>query len=145
MNESTPPLPQPSVAFLMLGAVHELEARLEAALGGVGLSLGKFNVLSKLAAAGEPLPLGTVAERCSCVKSNITQLVDRLEADALVERVSDPSDRRSVRAALTPAGRARHDEAVLLVAETERQMFGGLTEADRAMLAQLVGRLGPQG
>lgn len=139
------PIPQPSIAFQMLGAVHELEARLESALGGVGLSLGKFNVLSKLAAAGEPLPLGALAERCSCVKSNITQLVDRLETDRLVERVSDPSDRRSVKAALTPEGSARHGEAVRLVAEAEREVFGGLTEADRAMLAQLVGRLGTQG
>lgn len=144
MNESATLL-QPSVAFLLLGAVHELEARLEAALGGVGLSLGKFNVLSKLAAAGEPLPLGALADLCSCVKSNITQLIDRLETDALVERVPDPSDRRTVRAALTPAGRVRHGEAVRLVAETERQALAGLTEADRAMLAQLVGRLGTQG
>lgn len=141
MNESAT-LPQPSVAFLLLGAVHELEARLEAALGSVGLSLGKFNVLSKLAAAGEPLPLGALADLCSCVKSNITQLVDRLEADALVERVPDPNDRRTVRAALTPAGRSCYDEAVDLVTETERQALAGLTEADRAMLAQLVGRLG---
>lgn len=141
MNETAAP-PQPSVAFLLIGAVHELEARLESALGGVGLSLGKFNVLSKLASAREPLPLGTVADLCSCVKSNITQLVDRLEADALVERVPDPNDRRTVRAALTPAGRARHGEAARLVSETERQVLGGLTEADRAMLAQLVSRLG---
>lgn len=139
------PLPQPALTFQMLGAVHELEARLESALGGVGLSLGKLNVLAKLAAAGEPLPLGALAERCSCVKSNITQLVDRLEGDRLVERISDPGDRRSVLAALTPEGRAHHDEAVRLVAETERQVFGGLTEADRAMLAQLVGRLETQG
>ena len=143
MNE-TGTLPHPSVAFLLIGAVHELEARLESALGGVGLSLGKFNVLSKLAAAGEPLPLGALADLCSCVKSNITQLVDRLEADSLVERVPDPSDRRTVRAALTPAGRARHAEAVRLVVETEREALSGLTEADRAMLAQLVGRLGAQ-
>ncbi|MEA2693445.1 MAG: hypothetical protein QOJ16_2832, partial [Acidobacteriota bacterium] len=78
------------MAFLLIGSVHQLEARLETALGQVGLSLAKFGVIAKLVAAGEPVALGCLAERCSCVRSNMTQLVDRLEAERLVERVSDP-------------------------------------------------------
>ena len=58
-----------------------VEAGLEASLEPLGLSLAKFGALSQLAAAGEPLPLSTLAERRACVRSNITQLVDRLEAD----------------------------------------------------------------
>ena len=37
----------------------------------------------------------SLAERLTCAKSNVTQLVDRLEADGLVRRKLDPSDRRS--------------------------------------------------
>src|SRR5262245_25108269 len=103
MNESGGPL-----TFEVLGALQAVAARLEVVLEPVGLSLAKFGALSKLVAAGEPLPLGTLAERCACVRSNITQLVDRLEADKLVVRVDDPRDRRSVRAELTPLGRSRH-------------------------------------
>jgi len=44
----------------------------------------------------------------SCVRSNVTQLIDRLEAEGLVTRVADPQDRRSVRAALTPLGSERY-------------------------------------
>jgi DNA-binding MarR family transcriptional regulator len=43
------------------------------------------------------------------VRSNITQLVDRLEADGLVKRIDDPADRRAVRAEVTRLGRERHD------------------------------------
>ena len=68
--------------------------------------------------------------------------MDRLEAERLVERLPDPADRRSVRAALTPAGRERHAEAVRIVGETERQVFAGLGEEDRQALARLLGRLG---
>jgi DNA-binding MarR family transcriptional regulator len=136
------PCPSPSIVFRVLGAAHEVEARLEGALDGLGLSLAKFNVLSRLAETDEALPLSQLADRCSCVRSNITQLIDRLEAERFVERLNDPHDRRSVRAGLTAAGRERHAEALRIVQETERQVFAGLDEADRASLCRLLGRLG---
>lgn len=126
------------LAFLMLGAVHEMEAQLEGALGQVGLSLAKFGVLAKLAEAGEPLALGSLAERCSCVRSNMTQLIDRLEGDKLVERVDDPSDRRSIKAALTPEGRSRYEDGVRLLDETEREVFARLADPERTTLARLL-------
>lgn len=135
------PLSPAPLAFRVLEAAHAVEARLEAELGQIGLSLAKFRVLAKLAVVGEPLPLGGLAEHCSCVRSNMTQLVDRLEVDRLVERVNDPSDRRSVRAALTPAGRERHGEAVEILARAENEVFAGLSESDRAALARLVQQL----
>jgi DNA-binding MarR family transcriptional regulator len=142
MNDSSPcPLSPAPLAFQVLEAARAVEARLEEELGRIGLSLAKFRVLAKLSVTEEPLPLGGLAEHCSCVRSNMTQLVDRLEADKLVERVNDPSDRRSVRAALTPAGRGRHGEAVEILARTEGEVFAGLTEDDRAALARLVQQL----
>jgi DNA-binding MarR family transcriptional regulator len=146
MNDSGAPFsscpfkPAP-LAFQVLGAAGAVEAQLESALGTVGLSLAKFKVLSRLAEAGEPLPLGSLAEHCSCVRSNMTQLVDRLEADKLVERVNDPSDRRSVRAILTEAGRERQAEGVNVLRESEREVFARLSEDDRAELARLVQQL----
>src|SRR4051812_46741715 len=87
---------RPPVELLgILHAAHAAEAEVEAKLGAVGLSLAKLFCLKALADAGDPLPLGQLAERLSCVKSNITQLVDRLEADALVARLPDPKDRRA--------------------------------------------------
>ena len=126
------------MAFRMLGAVHSLEARLEAVLAPAGLSLAKFGVLSKLAAAGEPVALGCLAGLCSCVRSNMTQLIDRLEAEKLVERVADPSDRRSVKAALTAEGRARHAEGAEILDRAEREVFAFLGEEDRATLSRLL-------
>ena len=139
MNDLSPA----PMAFLMMGAVHQMEAHLESALGGIGLSLAKFRVLSQLVEAREPVPLSSLAERCSCVRSNMTQLVDRLEAEKLVERVSDPNDRRSVLASLTPEGRARHDEGARVLAEVEREVFERIPETDRESLARLVQLIKP--
>src|SRR5580698_9336015 len=67
--------------FPLLHAAGVVQAHLESKLDAVDLSLAKLAALSALADAGESLPLGQLAGRLSCVKSNITQLVDRLEAD----------------------------------------------------------------
>jgi DNA-binding MarR family transcriptional regulator len=134
MNEVAPA----PLAFLMLGTVHEMEAQLESALGQVGLSLAKFGVLAKLAEAGEPLALGCLADRCSCVRSNMTQLVDRLETDKLVERVADPNDRRSIKASLTPEGRSRYEDGVRLLDQAEREAFARLADPDRDLLTRLL-------
>lgn len=130
-----------SLSFEVISALHAVQARLEAALEPLGLSLAKFGALSKLVAAGEPLPLGTLAERCACVRSNITQLVDRLEAEKLVTRADDPRDRRSIRAELTAEGRARHAAAVRAIEQAEREIFSHLPPAQREDLSRLLGSL----
>jgi len=142
MNDVPATVCPTSLAFQMLGAAHEVEARLESALDRIGLSVAKFGVLAKLVEAGEPVALGCLAERSSCVRSNMTQLVDRLEADRLVERLNDPSDRRSVRAALTPAGRERHTEGLRIVEEAGRAVFASLNDDERATLRRVLAQLG---
>jgi len=113
----------PSVSFRVMDTLGALASRFEVALEPVGLSLAKFGLLARLVAADEPLPLSTLAERAACVRSNSTQLIDRLEADKLVVRVDDPHDRRLVRAALTAEGRARHAAGARALAEIERELF----------------------
>jgi DNA-binding MarR family transcriptional regulator len=91
----------------LLVAAHALEDRIEKSLGNLGLSLAKLNVLSRMIEADEPLALSAIAARLNCVRSNVTQLVDRLESEGLVKREADPADRRSIRAVLTTEGRKR--------------------------------------
>jgi DNA-binding MarR family transcriptional regulator len=59
-----------------------------------------------LLAAEEPVPMRRIAERLHAEPSNVTTIVDRLEARGLVERRPDPGDRRVKLVAATPAGRA---------------------------------------
>ncbi len=129
------------LAGRLIGFLHGVEERLESALEPIGLSVAKFGVLAKLVAAGESLPLGTLAEHMACVRSNVTQLIDRLEADKLVRRVADPSDRRSIRAELTKEGRERHSAAIQIVKQTERELFSGLPHNQQDALFQLLGSL----
>jgi DNA-binding MarR family transcriptional regulator len=109
----------------LLHAAQAVEHRLDVALEVVDLSSPKFTVLSILVDGGEPLTLSELAAKAACVRSNMTQLIDRLEADGLVRRVDDPRDRRSVRAELTALGRERQAAGARQM-ETVREQFAGL-------------------
>jgi DNA-binding MarR family transcriptional regulator len=53
---------------------------------------------------GNEMPMSAAAERMHCDASNLTGMVDRLEARGLIERRPAPQDRRVKNLALTPAG-----------------------------------------
>ena len=110
----------------------------------VGLSLPKLAALHHLAAAGESLPLGQLAERLSCVKSNITQLIDRLEADGLVTRELDPNDRRSRLAVMTAAGRKAYQQGTRIQQRSEQEIFATLTDEEGRQLAALIAKVQQQ-
>jgi DNA-binding MarR family transcriptional regulator len=118
-----------------------LEARLEEALAPLGLSLAKLNVLGHLIEAGEPLTLSEIAARLNCVRSNVTQLIDRLEADGLVRREADHADRRAVRAVITERGRESQAQGAQVLARVKAQLATSIEGSDvpalRAALARL--------
>jgi DNA-binding MarR family transcriptional regulator len=125
-----------ALTLLLLDAARAVEARVERALADEGLSLATLGALRHLALAEAPLTLTQLAERHCCGRSNVTALIDRLEADGYVERTVDPVDRRNVRAALTQAGRAAYERANAILAEHERAIDERLGQAPRAELAR---------
>jgi DNA-binding MarR family transcriptional regulator len=126
------------VMFSLLEAAHALEQRLESALGEVGLSMAKYGVVSQLSQADTPLALSELATRQSCVRSNMTQLIDRLEADGLVRRVDDPDDRRSVRAAITPLGEERAAAGARAMKRVEDDFAASIPPRDRDILTRML-------
>jgi DNA-binding MarR family transcriptional regulator len=124
-----------ALTLLLLDAARAVETRAERALADIGLSLAKLGALRHLVLADAPLTLSQLAERHCCGKSNVTQLVDKLEADGLVERVFDTDDRRTIRATVTETGRAAYRRASEILTEHERALDARLG-AHRAELAE---------
>ena len=120
------------------GAVHDF---VESRLATVGLSIPRLAALERLVDAGGSLPLGQLADRLACVKSNVTQLVDRLEADGLVARVLDPGDKRSRLAVVTDAGRLAREAGTRVQSEVETQLFTSLTFDETARLAEIIQKI----
>lgn len=127
--------------FALLRAASRIEGEVESRLGVIGLSLPKLAALHQLVVAGDALPLGHLAERLLCVKSNVTQLVDRLEADGFVSRGPDPNDRRSRLAVITTEGRKAYAKGVDIQKGAERELFGVLSDDETAQLMSIVRKL----
>jgi len=125
----------------LLEAARAIEAQLEKALAEESLSGAKLAALTHLVSAEKPVPLGELAAQCACVRSNITQLVDRLEAENLVRRVDDPADRRSRRAAITPLGRRRQAAGARRLQALRRKLDRALGAINPAALRRLLADL----
>ncbi|MGV9991816.1 MarR family winged helix-turn-helix transcriptional regulator [Streptomyces sp. NPDC003374] len=110
----------------------------EEAAGEHALTGAQARLLSLLSL--EPLPMRKLAQKLKCEPSNVTGIVDRLEARGLVERRSDPADRRVKVAAATEEGRrvARGLREGLRFA---REPLAGLSEGERLALRDLLRRM----
>jgi DNA-binding MarR family transcriptional regulator len=133
--------PDRELMFSLINGARALEQRLEQALTKAGLSMAKFGALTHLVEAGEPLSLGECAQRMTCVRSNITQLMDRLEDEGFVRRVADPDDRRAVRAEVTPLGAERQAAGAKEVVKVQREWAATLKGMDREALQRALGAL----
>ena len=129
--------------FGLLKAANSVADYVESRLSTVGLSIPKLAALQRLVDAGDALPLGQLAGRLACVKSNVTQLIDRLEADGLVERIPDPSDKRSRLAVITDAGRKACTEGARIQREAETSLFASLSSDEACALGEIIRKLSP--
>ena len=69
------------------------------------MTLPQFDILAQLYREPDGLRLGELSRRTMVTNGNVTGLVDRLEADGLVERTNLDDDRRVTVAKLTKRGR----------------------------------------
>jgi DNA-binding MarR family transcriptional regulator len=93
------------------------------------------------AAGDTPSTQLAIAEQLGVDRTVMTYLLDDLEADGLIERLADPSDRRVRRIAATAKGRARLAELGERLDEAERASLAGLDEGEQITLRRLVNRL----
>ena len=106
---------------------------------GAALTSTDAWLLDYVLSAG-PIRMSAVAGWMSVDKSTATAEVRRLEQGGLVERVTDPSDRRAVLVSATEEGRIaidRHRQAAQQVYNT---LVGKWSERDRTELARLLSR-----
>ena len=109
-----------------------------AALAELGLGFAQAHALRMLD-PDEPIAMSALAERLFCDASNVTGLVDRLEARGLVERRSAQNDRRVKALTLTPAGVALRDQVLAVMSEPP-EAIAALAAADQRALRDILAR-----
>lgn len=113
-----------------------LQRRLDATFAEFGMGAWEFDVLATLRRSGAPYCLAPTAlfSAMMITSGTMTHRLQRLEASALVERVPNPADARSLLVRLTPAGLELIERAVAAHVDNEREILSPLNPAELALL-----------
>jgi DNA-binding MarR family transcriptional regulator len=124
----------------LMATAHAIRAAYDERLAGLGLTLSLASLIAYVADYG-PVNQTRVAEHLGQGRAVTGTQIDRLQADGLVERRPDPTDRRVWLVAITPAGAA----AAASIADVDRvlraELRSGISRSDRQILAATLVRL----
>jgi DNA-binding MarR family transcriptional regulator len=115
---------------------------MDLALVRLGLTPAVARALDELD-PDRPMPARALAEQLNCDRSNITALVDKLEEAGLVERRTDPTDRRLKTLVVTEAGRRVRAEVRRV--RSDSRLLGGLSDDELATLRTLIWKVSDGG
>lgn len=111
----------------------------------IGQSSARMEALWAIAYTPPQSPQIEIARRIGIEGATLTRMLDTLEAEGLVERVPDPSDRRSKHIRITDEGKAVLEEIVAIADELRTTLVKGIAGSaiDEAndFLAEILGRL----
>ena len=123
-----------------LAVHHRMFRAVSDQMSGCGLSIARTKILLRLREQG-PVRQNALASDLGLAPHSITDVVDGLERLGLAERRPDPTDRRAKLVAITEAGEASLDVAVATRERVLDQIFGVLSDDDRAALLRLLDSL----
>ena len=110
--------------------------RIAATAQEFGLAKMQLHALRLMEPGGE-LPMSALAETLVCDASNVTGIVDRLEARGLIERRPAAHDRRVKMIALTPEGELLREQLIARMTEPP-PVIASLSRADQRALRDLL-------
>lgn len=133
----------PSQGGFLLSRVHQLSGRLFNRMlveRGIPFNPGQGRILFALLQE-EGVPIQTLSERTSLSPSTLTSMLDRMEADGLVERGRSPEDRRAVIVRLGKKARHLRDEYLAVSEEMTEIFYEGVAPEERGAFEATLGRL----
>lgn len=124
----------------LIGLIIRLSAHLSSEMTKTfakhGLNAASFDVLATLLRSGRPYSLSPndLLATMMVTSGTMTNRIDQLEKEGLVERIQNPGDKRSVLVQLTVTGRQIIDAAVTDHVATQSRLVQTIPAADRVIL-----------
>lgn len=121
----------------LIAALEDLVVLLRRLPAEPTLSLTAASALRAIVVEG-PQRISTLVERLGISQPGTTQVVDRLVADGLAERLADPADRRVVVVCATQAGRQLLEQRRVSRGRALDALVERLDPVERRRLAEVV-------
>lgn len=115
---------------------QEIRRRLRSEFGA---TLPQFDLMAQLYRQKDGLRLGELSKRTMVTNGNITGLVERLEADGYIQRVTPDADRRVTLAKLTDTGTALFSR---MAVAHESWLQDMMADVDPSMISALWSEIG---
>jgi DNA-binding MarR family transcriptional regulator len=129
----------------LLACTTQIETHIRGRLReSFGMSLPRFDYLAQLHRHPDGLRMNVLTRYLMVTGGSVTGLTDELENEGLVQRESDPDDRRSLRVRLTAAGRKSFER---MASEHEAwviDIFSGLDTTQKKSIYETLGQLRAQ-
>lgn len=109
-------------------------------LGEHGVSTPRSKLLAEVQRL-QPVRLADLARAVGVTQGTASSLVEALVREGLVERATDPDDRRAVRLTTTPTGRALAKRWLADYTAAAHGMFQGLSDDEQDTLTRLLTKL----
>ncbi len=126
----------------LLRSGSELLTAFETILGNHGLSQGRFLTLIVMNRnPDDEVSPSFLAEKVGVRRATMTGLLDRLERDDLIERLTHQRDRRKINVRLTSNGRQVLADMLPNYYRSIAKIMANLTEKERLELTSLLGKV----
>lgn len=116
-------------------------AMLDEKLRPMGYGTARMEALSTIARSPEPSAQIAIAKRIGIEGPTLTRMLDTLEADGLVVRRPDPTDRRTKLIELTQEGEKALGEIMAVAHAFRASVLTGLTDAELDQVNAVTGKL----
>lgn len=110
------------------------------AMGSDGVSVARLKLLT-LIAREQPARSADLMAALSYSPRTMTEAIDALEREGLIDRTPDPTDRRAKRISITPRGEAAIEASAPIRTRFLQEVFGPLSEEERALLLRILEQL----
>lgn len=129
-----------TIGFLLHDAARLLKRDFERRARSLGLTRAQWQTLFHLA-RNEGCNQAALADVLEVEPITLARVIDRLESSGLVERRTDPTDRRARLLFLGPDATPLLEQLRALGAETREVALTGVSDEDRVLLTELLGRI----
>jgi len=112
-------------------AEHNLSGKLSGARMGVLFAVEKAGMVR----------MGDLAAKLNVAARTVTDLIDGMERDGLVQRLPDPNDRRAMLLELTAAAKAKFEVICALRERFTGEIFNAIDPHERDQLIQILSKI----
>jgi MarR family transcriptional regulator, transcriptional regulator for hemolysin len=140
-EEAAPWDPEASPGFWINRVSRALLRRGDGLLRPLGFAMSYLPVLRALATARRPLSQTELAQAAGVEQPTMAETIARMVRDGMVQRESNPDDKRSTSISLTRLARARFPKARAVIVESEREAMAGLSDDEKGLLRDLLKRV----